>query len=123
MRPKFDDRDAEILANRLAAWERRGGFRCGSFVRFPDGTLERMSYIWPHGAQTSAGGSWHLLPDGNCDFSGGLNEIIPFETLTLTDERRLGEVWFFHHDHAMAHNGVTAKIEFRVYTTTTDRRR
>ena len=112
-----DDHDLGIMRERLAALDARAGIRCGDYVRFPDGHLERVSYLWDDGPQTSTGGSWYL-GHGYCDFSGGLNGVVKSETLTLTDETMMGTVWFFHHDYAQAHNGVDVTVPFRVYETT-----
>jgi hypothetical protein len=113
----LDERDATILADRGRQLDAVAGPRCGDFVRFADGRLERVSHVWdwePEGVQTSEGGSWYL-GGGYCSFSGGLNPSIPLGELTLTDERRLGSCWFFHHDWAEADNSVGVELPFRVY--------
>lgn len=110
----IDERDTELMYQRTAELDSVAGYRCGDYVRFPDGHLERISHVWDDGVQTSAQGSWYL-GHGYVSFSGGLNEIVKNETLTLTDEVMPGSVWFFHHDYWTAHNGVTVTIAFRVY--------
>ncbi len=110
----LDERDRNILAERLSALDNVGGQRVGDFVRFADGTLRRISYLWDNAAQTSDGGSYYL-GDGHVSMSGSLYPHVPFATLTLTDERRGGSVWFFHHDIWGAGRGVNATIPFRVY--------
>jgi hypothetical protein len=123
--PQFDQRDAEILKERVAQLNKRSGPRVGDFVRFPDGTVRRFSYIWDFedgsdiSAQTAGGGSFHL---GECgvSFSGTLFSGIPGKSLTLTNEKRNGDVWFFHHGFAGADCGVNAVVEFRVFESNTD---
>lgn len=111
----LDSRDAEILTSRTAALDARdAGPRCGDYIRYSDGVLRRVSYVWPDGVQTSAGGSWYL-GNGFCSFSGSLMRSTPLDVLTLTEDTRLGAVWFFHHDHWTAHNSVNADVSFRVY--------
>jgi hypothetical protein len=117
---RWDERDAAILLERIAELDAVDGPRCGDFVRFADGVLRRISHLWQwgdptmDGAQTSDGGSWYL-GHGYTSFSGSLYPIVRFPTLTLTDETRMGSVWFFHRDHHSAHNGVDVMIPFRVY--------
>src|SRR5271167_3580103 len=74
----LDDRDAAIVAERMARMDARPGPRVGDFVRFADGVERRISHYWQAepdmpgwqaGAQTSDGGSWHLGSEG-CSFSG-----------------------------------------------------
>jgi len=50
-------------------------------------------------------------------YSGGLEPSIKHDQLELTDEIRLGAVWFFHHDYSTASNGVNAWIPCRVFKT------
>jgi hypothetical protein len=118
----LDDRDRVILEARRLQFDARPGPRSGDFVRFADGVERRASHIWAAedwaewgGVQTSDGGSWYLGP-GYCSFSGSLYSIVPFASLTLTTETKLGRVWFFHHDYHTAHNGVDAELPFRVFT-------
>ncbi len=124
MRPVFDERDAEIRAQRLAAFDKLKGPRCGDYIEFANGVTRRVSYLWrditPEGVQTSAGGSWYLGTGWTEDeayvtFSGSLYRSVPPESLTLTDEKRDGSVWFFHHNRSQAHNGVHTEIPFRVF--------
>lgn len=117
---EFDERDAEILANKVAVLNQYKGIRVGDFVRFTDGVLRRVSQIWrdedgqPDSIQTSNGGSYYL-GTGYVSMSGSLYSGIKPWTLTLTSETRKGSVWFFHHGLAGANRGVSAEVEFRVY--------
>lgn len=118
---KFDERDAEILAERVKVFDDREGPRVGDYVVFSDSVTRRISYIWrdEHGTafdvQTSTGGSYYL-GKGYVSMSGSLFGPVKPETLVLTDEKRNGDVWFFHHDFHEAHNGVGAVMPFRVFT-------
>jgi len=111
---ELDERDLEIFSQRFHRLQDKHGPRVGDFVRFADGHEERISHIWPDGVQTSEGGSFYL-GDGYCSFSGGLNTAIPTDELEYRAEHKRGSVWFFHHDHFTAHNGVTTDLDFRVY--------
>jgi hypothetical protein len=119
-----DSRDEAILDRRISLLNQNDQPRVGDFVRFADGTLRRISFITPldwmpecDSVQTSDGGSWYL-GNGYASFSGGLYGGVKRETLTLTDERKLGSCWIFHHDYAQAGNGVDVKILWRVYDCT-----
>lgn len=121
MRPTFDDRDAKILAERQAAIM-KNPINVGDFVRFADGVVRRISYIWTdergahlrNGIQTSAGGSFYLS-NHHVGFSGSLHRGVDFSTLVDTGDTHDGDVWFFHHDFHTAHNGVHCAAKFRVW--------
>lgn len=122
MRPAFDARDEEIKKQCVKLLDAKPGVRVGDFVRFSCGTLRRVSYIWDwEGAedpsvQTSCEGGGYYLAFGYVSFSGSLYRSVPRSSLTLTEEKRDGRVWFFHHDFAQAHNGVETTVPFRVFT-------
>lgn len=114
MRPTFDEKDEQIRLRNLREFDLRPGPRVGDYVDFSDGVTRRISYVWDDGVQTSDGGSWYFGL-GYCSFSGGLYPSIKLGTLSLTKEKREGDVWFFHHDFSQAHNGVYTKVPFRVF--------
>ena len=113
----LDERDEAIRQQRAALFAQHTTPQVGDFVRFADGVTRRISYVWKEepAIQTSRGGSWHIA-GSYASFSGGLYPAIPRSTLTLEPERRDGVFWFFHHDHACAHNGVDCMIPCRVWT-------
>jgi hypothetical protein len=119
--PTADERDAQHVAECMAALDERPGPRVGDFVIFADGTTRRISYHWRDdagwdgGCQTSDSGSYHLGRYG-VSMSGSLCSTVPTDSLVLTAERRQGSVWVFHHDFAGAGRGVTFYPLFRVYT-------
>ena len=115
----FDNIDQEILDRRLAAREMIARPRTGDFVRFGHGDIERLSHDWQDAFQTSPirAGAFYLHDHGEGSFSGSLNPLIPADSLSLTDEKRDGEFWFFHHGHAGAGRGVRFTVPCRVYET------
>lgn len=130
MNPTFyrDDKGAEndfdLLMDRINKLNQRSGPRVGDFVIMPDETVLRFTYDWSNGShladiQTTSPGStdqsFYLSKNGFCDFSGSLSDPLPIKDLEDTLENRLGAIWFFHNDYARAHNGVYAKVPFRVY--------
>jgi hypothetical protein len=125
-RPEFDDRDAEILAHREAAWNARSGPRVGDYVILQNGLYDRFTYDMKDKIQVGGGlslnndmrtdgGYGFYLGDGYADYSGGLNPPVPKSHLELTEETRDGGFWFFHHGSAGANRGVYFKIRCRVY--------
>jgi len=117
------ERDFDILTARIKKLnEHQGRPRVGDFVIYPDNSERRFTYDWSDvggGLQTTCptikDASFYFTRSGHCDFSGALDDPLPLNELEETDEQRLGTVWFFSNDHAKAHNGVRAKIPFRVY--------
>ena len=124
----LDQADEAILAERIALLDTVTEPRNGDYVIFADDKVRRISHVWQwdaddnepafYGLQTSDSGSWHL-GKGGCSFSGGLHPSVPRDTLTLTDEKREGSCWFFHHDIRQAEHGVTVNVPFRVYRCST----
>jgi hypothetical protein len=117
----MDERDQEIYAARVAAFDSHDGPRVGDYVDFPDGVSRLISYVWRDddgwdggAVQTSDGGSFYLGA-GYMSFSGSLYRCVPSASLTLTDETREMSAWFFRHDWRTAHNAVDVKVTTRVW--------
>lgn len=117
-----DERDWEIINDRMAAFDENKGLRVGDWVDFADGSQRRISYIWedeagrPEGIQTSSPGSgFHLYRGAVSMGNGSLYTSVPASSMTLTDEIRKAYVWIFHHEQVEAHNSVTVAVGFRVY--------
>jgi len=121
--PNLDTKDELIIAKREARLNRKNEPRCGDYVIFADEIERRISHVYDKswgdmsGVQTSDGrfGASFYLGDGYVEFSGGLYPSVKMETLTLTDNRWLGDIWIFHHDVHVAHNDVHFRIPFRIY--------
>ena len=114
----MDPKDLLILGRRIEARDTLQGPRIGDFVRFRDGSLHRFTHDWDeHGLQTAPdmSGSFYLDRTGHASYSGGLDPCVPLEELEPTDEVLEGRFWFFHLDHAMAHNDVRVMVPCRVY--------
>lgn len=112
--PRLDETDAAIFSERFHAFQDIHGPRVGDYVKFADGRMERISHICGDSVQTSESGSFYL-GKGYVSFSGGLNPGIPLDELEYRADHKRGSVWFFHHDHACADNGVHVSMDFRVY--------
>jgi hypothetical protein len=125
----IDDRDRELIA-RYDQARPTDGPQVGDWIDFADGVRRRVSYIWPVdcfsadpgrgvGVQTSEPerGRWYL-GDGYCSYSGALYAYVRADTLALTDERRTGDCWTFHHAQMRAHNGITFDLDWPVWACT-----
>ena len=125
-RPTFDDRDSELLSERVARWNARPGPRVGDFILMLDGTTRRFAhnwvnslqttYVWRNGRQDT--GSFYFDRSGYMSMSGSLDDPIPLDQIVDTGELRAGSAWFFHHDWAQAHNGVYVNVMCRVFRQT-----
>jgi len=120
MRPTFDERDAEILRAREAAFNRVAGPRVGDFLKTPAGYL-RFTYEWEDAIQTTdrpsesgESGSFYL-GNGYASYSGSLDSGVPKTEIVPTSEVKSGRFWFFHHDWQQAHNGVDFTLPCRVF--------
>ena len=115
-----DERDAELLRSRYAAWAKRRGPRVGDFLRVGPDRFLRFTHDWGEDIQTtsrtfSGDGSFYLSSDGFASFSGSLDPAIDKRRLTKTDELRNGSFWFFHHDRSGGHRGVGATMPCTVW--------
>lgn len=114
----LDERDLKILLNSFTAREQIERPRIGDFVAFATGQLERLSYDWDDGFQTSPGGAFFLGKSGHGSLScGGLNPKTPLHALELTHTTLPGAFWFFHHGIPGCGRGVYFEIPCRVYKT------
>jgi hypothetical protein len=127
MRPKFDERDQEILDKRLEKWNQIDGPRVGDFIRMLDGSVRRFAHKWDDSIQpTSSEGNSEsfYLPGGGASYSGGLDPAIPLENIKPArvfvkgiheDETKYGRFWFFHHGYPRANNAVYFQVSCRVF--------
>ena len=109
-----DERDRAIAIERLNRLDAELKPRVGDYLIMNDGSYERFSYDWGTGLQTCISGSFYL-GYGYASMSGSLNGLIRNERIRITEERKPGNFWFFHHDFAFAHNGVGVRALCRVY--------
>lgn len=122
--PRFDERDAALLAERQQArnaLSARFPHPCvGDAVTFADGKTGFVSYLWDiesepadtWGVQTSRGGSFYLCEGGGMSFSGGLDPSIP-RAKFHEDGTRTMRAWFFHHNISGAGRGVYFDVTVR----------
>lgn len=119
MHPVFDERDQAIKDRRIAKWNLRPGPRVGDYLEYPDGSLRRFTHDWGDAIQVTnkyypEHGSFYFAGP-YCSYSGGLDPAINKSRLVYSGRTREASVWFFHHDVAAAHNGITTSIPCRVY--------
>ena len=114
---ELDDKDKAILADRQAGLDDKTNVKEGDWVRLKDGTYSRISSLNSEYAQLCTGrsGRFYLGESGYCSYSGGLSGGVRRLSLTPSDERRPGNVWFFHHNVRKAHNGVDAVVDLPVW--------
>lgn len=121
MRHEPDERDWEIIRDRLRARAARSEPLTGDFIRCADDVYLRIAYVWrgddwTGNAQTADGaGSYHLHESGGCSMSGSLDSGVPLERLTPMVETREGSAWIFHHGYAGADRGRYFTAEFRCW--------
>lgn len=113
----LDERNTEIAAETLAAWEARpaGIPRVGDFVLMPGGQMQRCAHAWDDGMQTCDGGSFYINRDGRANMSGTLRPQQLWEYFQRTDELKPGRFWFFSHGRAGAGRGVDFWLPCRVF--------
>jgi hypothetical protein len=115
---KPDNIDNGIALERLHRYNRDQSPRVGDYVIMPTGEYQRFSYKWDDIIQTCHSGSFYL-GNGYSSMSGSLEPGIKLDELVLTQEKREGCFWFFHHDWSCAHNGIGIKTKLRVYKVVT----
>jgi len=114
---ELDDKDKAILAERQIGLDTKTYPKQGDWVKLPDGTYSRITHVFPTVVQLDTGrsGRFYLGETGYCSYSGGLSSGVHAESLVRSDERKIGKVWFFHHNRSVAHNGLDAYAEFPVW--------
>lgn len=117
------NRNHELLAIKMAAFDRQPGPRVGDFLQLPDihpklGKLTRFTHHWGDSIQTGGlGGSFFLCADGSLSYSGGLDHGVA--TADINAEpigNRAGSLWFFDQDMAGAGRGVYYTAPMRVFS-------
>lgn len=117
MAPRFDDRDARIVAERCAKWEQRDGPRVGDFCQLKDGSLRRFTHDHGDVIQTTVTdqcGDFYL-GSNFMRYSGALDHALPKRIFERMPFARKGSCWIFHHDQPRAHNDVKTEVNCRVY--------
>ncbi|WP_409562190.1 hypothetical protein RLW55_01310 [Hyphomicrobium sp. B1] len=117
-RTDLDDRDEDILFERVTRRAHIKGPRVGDFCIMKTGETRRFTHDWGDALQVTVrdqAGSFYFASTGNLDYSGSLDPAIRKTNLEECEGLREGAVWFFHHNEHRAHNGVAAMIPCRVY--------
>lgn len=117
-RTDLDERDEQILLERVGRRAHINGPRVGDFVIRTTGEVLRFTHDHGDRLQVSVkeqSGSFYFDASGYLDYSGSLDPAIKKSNLHVLPELREGACWFFHHNQPRAHNGVAALIPCRVY--------
>lgn len=118
MRPEFDAEDQRLLDLMQIERKRLDGLtslpRTGDALVYPDGSTRRVAYSWHDALQPTKTYdiSFYLGKGGHMDFSGTLDSPIPNSKFVLAGHEFV-RVWFFHHGHVGAHQGVHCNVEVR----------
>lgn len=124
---QLDERDTEILANRMRERMAITKPLQGDWVRNRrTGRMLRISHVWdfpirnddsdiPAKVQLSTGGSWYLENSGHGSFSGSLYGGPRLDEMHDTGEVKEASFWFFSHGWAGASRGVYFDTPVRVW--------
>jgi len=116
----LDERNRAILAGNVELWEARPGPRVGDFVILPDGGVRRFTQDMGTGLQITSpddpiGQFRFYIRSGWMTYTGDKDSAILKGRLTLTDEKRNGHAWFFHHNVFNATKSVHIVMPCRVF--------
>ena len=125
---EMDDQDRKMAIKLQAAFLNRPSLtpKTGDFLRYPDGSLKRITYVWDDENGTPKhiqdyhwrGGSFYISERegrGSMSHSGSLDTGISADRLRATTETMLGSCWFFHHGIAGAGRGVYTFVECPIW--------
>jgi hypothetical protein len=108
-----------LFLKKQKLYNQRKGIRVGDWIKEKNGNYTRVTYIWGEGiGEVQTGGSkygGYYLGHGHISYSGSLDSGYKIGELASTKEKRVGQIWFFKHDFAQAHNAVEYMMKFRVY--------
>jgi len=111
-------KNAEILAARIAVYDKIDGPRIGDYMEFPDGKTFRIAHDWGDRVQPAScsgdTGSFYFSV-GSMSYSGGLTPSILTSRLEATERYRSGCLWFFSENITGAGRGVHFQAQFRVF--------
>lgn len=108
-------KNLELLAERVAAFDKREGPRVGDYLSLPHGIMTRFTHDWEDSLQIGGGSGSYYLGNGYLSYSGGLDPSIEKKYMVLTDKKEDGMVWFFHEGSSGGGRGVHFYIPFRVF--------
>ena len=122
------NKNAEILAERIAAYDKIEGPRVGDYLDFAEpqrsryegrtASSFRIAHDWGDRVQPACcggdTGSFYLSV-GSMSYSGGLAPPIPTSRLEATGLHRSGCLWFFSENITGAGRGVHFSAQFRVF--------
>lgn len=116
------DRNLNILSDRMTEYNKIPGARVGDWIRETSGRMTRATHDWNDAGEDTEiiqhGGSefgQFYLGDGYISYSGGLDTGIKKNQIRDTGEVKKGKVWFFRNDYATAGNGIDYMVDFRVF--------
>lgn len=117
MRPRFDDRDARIVAERCAKWEQRDGPRVGDFCQLKDGSLRRVAETYGDVLQLAdqAREGHFYLGEQSMRFAGRFGEAMPTGSFMRMPFSRKGRCWIYHHNRPEKSDPVDTEVNCRVY--------
>ena len=111
----------DIFKNLEDQYNKINGLRVGDWVRFPNGIMNRVTYIWDVEPERiiqtggSDGNHGYFLGKGWISYSGGLDVGVDESKFTPTKETKKGWIWFFNNNYVTAHNGVYYEMNFRIF--------
>jgi hypothetical protein len=122
------NKNAEILAERIAAYDKIEGPRVGDYLDFAEpqrsryegrtASSFRIAHDWGDRVQPACcggdTGSFYFSV-GSMSYSGGLTPPIPTSRLEATGLHRSGCLWFFSENITGAGRGVHFSAQFRVF--------
>jgi len=116
-----DPFNLELVATRMAAFNKRKGPRVGDFLKLPatdprQGNMTRFTHYWGDSIQTGGmSGSFYLGTDYQ-SYSGGLDTGPAIGDILPTDETRMGSIWLFDRGMSGGGRGVYFTQPMRVFT-------
>ena len=125
---RVTNKNAEMLAERIAAYDKIEGPRVGDYLDFAEpqrsgyegrtASSFRIAHDWGDRVQPAAcggdTGSFYVSV-GSMSYSGGLTPPIPTSRLEATGLHRSGCLWFFSENITGAGRGVHFSAQFRVF--------
>jgi len=117
---ELDSEDRRILAKRTALFNRQKGPRVGDFIVFADEVTRRIARVEPENGSPDrsvylSDAYFYLSEKEGVLHNTRLHRPVQIRHMELTDKRRTGSAWTFHHGISTEHNGVNVEIRFRVY--------
>lgn len=100
-------KDLELIDLRIEARKALTEIKTGDYLKRLDGSISRVTYVWPDHVQDGGGsGSFHMCDNGCGSYSGSLNHGVALPNIAPTKQTKKALFWMFSNNWAGGGRGI-----------------